>query len=549
MAIDRRSFLRTPHEVVDLGVRNGFVESAEPAPRPETQPPAPGSLGISAGLEAHATPLAEADVKHALRRCAFGAKPELLEAWTGSTATELANALVDESVAMPLPDETWWANEAIPGRGSTQEERRAYRDANNQWLLEYRMDWMQRMMRDGLRERLALVWHNHFVTGVSSYRYAVFSFRYVQTLRTYALGNFKEFVRYMGLDPSMLLYLNGIQNRVGTPNENYARELLELFTMGPVGPDGTPNYTENDIRELARALTGFQVSATTLGPVFTRNRFDDGFKEIFGRFENFNYASAIDLIFAERAEAIAHFVCRHLYASLVYSGVDDAVVSSLATQLLDANWELEPVIRTLLASAHFFDPQAQGAQIKSPVEHALGMPVEMDIAPTMQTLNVLYRTARANGQNLLDPPNVAGWPGHHIWMNTTTLPYRWFVSEVFLSGRGGTAVALTPLAQRIHDELDPEAAFRLPLALVEHLIAAPVDLLDIPEISDEFGGDLVNFPIPEWVNAAPPHVRNLAKMFLGGQPWYEWGLHVQGAEERMTSFVRQISQYPEYQLV
>ena len=518
------------------------------APRQRAAASLGTALGISAGLEAHTGGLAVAEVKHALRRSGFGAEPEQVASWSGRTAAELSQALVDAALAEPLPSAPSWSNEAVPSRGSTQEERRAYRDANNEWLLEYRMDWMGRMLTGSLRERMALIWHNHFVTGVSGYLYAVFSYRYVQMLREHALGNLRDFVHAVGKDPAMLIYLNGIQNRRGAPNENYARELLELFTMGPVGPDGLPNYSEDDIRELARALTGWQVSARTLGPVFSEGLWDDGDKTIFGRTGAFGYDDAVALLFEERGEAIAHFVCRHLYESLVYAEADEQVVADLAALLVAEDFELAPVVRTLISSAHFFDPAAQGAQIKSPLEHAVGMAVEIGVTPTPQTVNVLYRTARANGQNLLDPPNVAGWPGHHDWINTTTLPYRWFVSEVFLGGRGGTDISFVPLAERITDTADPENAFRLPLALVEHLIPAPVDLLDIPPISDEFGGDLVTFPVPSWVNDAPAHVRDLAKMFLAGLPWYEWSPYVPGAEERMSAFVRQITQYPEFQL-
>ncbi len=555
MGMHRRSFLglgvaagetNAPPMTDELGFVLGSTPVA-PEPRPKSRKRG-APLGIAAGLEAHATVLAEAEVKHVLRRCTFGAAPGAMDIWVGRTAQEMADSLVDFALASPLPDPPSWANEPIPGRGSTQDERRAYRDLSNEWLLEFRLDWMARMRTEGLRERMALVWHNHFVTGVSTYRYAVFAFRYVQMLRTYALGNLKDFVYAVGKDPAMLIYLNGIQNEAGAPNENYARELLELFTMGQTAPDGSANYTEDDIRELARALTGWLVSGTTLEAVFIQSRHDAGEKTIFGQTGSFGYDSVIDLLFEQRGEAIAHFVCRHLYESLVYAEADETLVSEMAALLMASDFELAPVIRALMASAHFHDPEGHGAQIKAPVEHAIALTVETAVQPTPQTLSVLQRTARLNGQSLLDPPNVAGWPGHHDWINTTTLPFRWFVADALMSGQGGTDVDLVPLAELLHDASDTEAAFRLPVRIVEHLIPAPVELLDIPEITDDFGGDLVNFPVPAWVNDAPPHVRNLAKMFLGGQPWYEWSPYVPGANERLTSFVRQVSQYPEHQL-
>lgn len=544
MGIDRRGFLSLPR----IGAE-GMVELPGAPPRTEPRKRWTGNpLKIAAGLEAYSAPLGEVEAKHALRRWTFGAAPGALDFWVGRSAQEFADTLVNTALATPLPDPPDWANEPIPGRGSTAEERQAYRNMSNQWLAEYRVDWLARMRTGGLRERLALAWHNHFVTGTTVYRYAVFAVRYVQMLRQYALGNLKSFVHAVGLDPSMLIYLNGIQNQASAPNENYARELLELFTMGQTAPDGSPNYTENDIQEIARALTGWQVSASTLEAQFFQGRFDAGDKTIFGETGAYDYDGVIDLLFEKRGDAIAHFVCRHLYASLVYADPDEAVVAEMAALLVASNYELAPVVKALMASAHFHDPEARGVQIKSPIEHAVGLTIETAVDPTGQTLTLLHRTARTNGQALLDPPNVAGWPGHHDWINTTTLPYRWFVSDALLSGRGGTDIDLVPLAEMLHDTSDTEAAFRLPLKIVEHLIPAPTELLDIPAISDEFGGDLVNFPVPDWVNDAPAYVRDLAKMFLGGQPWYEWSPYVPGANERLISFVRQISQYPEHQL-
>jgi Protein of unknown function (DUF1800) len=528
MPLDRRSFL-------------GFGTKSEVIPDS-------AGLSIAAGLESHGAPLQLLDVKHALRRTAFGIRPGADVLWQDRSAEGFANGAVDAALGLPMPTPPVWANEAAPNSTWTQDQRRAYIDASNEWLAEFRLDWLSRMQTDGLRETLTLAWHNHFVTGVSSYRYAVYAYRYVSLLREHALGNLKDFVHAIGLDPAMLIYLNGIQNRVGAPNENYARELMELFTMGPVAPDGSANYTEDDIRELARALTGWQVSPTHLTAVFNPGRHDVGRKTIFGRTGFFGYFDAINLIFEERGPQVAHFVCAHLYRTFVYPVVDEAVVTEMASLLVASDFELAPVLKALLSSAHFFDPATHGAQIKSPVELVLGMAIETGIQPTTQTLLVLNRTIRQIGQVILDPPNVAGWPGHHDWINTNTLPSRWLLADTFFSGRGGTDIEMTGLCEHIHDALDTQAAFRLPLALVEHLVPTEAALLDIPVITDDFGGDLINFPVPDWLESAPPHVGNLAKLFLGGLPWYEWSLYVPGANERVVSFVRQIAQYPEFQL-
>jgi len=522
--------------------RRAFLLPARSS-RPPLKP-----LAISAGLETHSAPLEQADVSHALRRCVFGSSPLASPFWIGRSATEFADSMVDAAMSQPLPSPPSWANESPPGRGSTAQERNAYRMQSNEWLSAYRVEWLRSMISDGLRERMTLLWHNHFVTGASKYRHAIYAYRYVNTLRTHALGNFRDFVRAMGLDPAMMIYLDGVQNRVGAANENYARELMELFTMGAVGPGGGENYTESDVQNVARALTGWTVDSAQIESVFNPQRFDSGEKTIFGQTGAFGYHDVVDLLFEHRGEAIAHFVCEHLYRSLVYAEPSPIITAGLAAQFIAGDFEIAPVVRTLLSSAHFFDPEVRGSQIKSPIEHSLGLMVETMTDPSDAALNIVYRTARENGQQLLNPPNVAGWPGHHDWMDTSRMPYRWFMSDTILRGRGASPPDLVSLAENIHDAGDPEAAFRLPLALVEHLVPAPASLLDIPNITEDFGGDLITFPIPDWVVNAPPHQRNMAKIFLGGAPWYEWSLYVPGATTRLNSFLLQISQYPEFQL-
>ncbi len=518
------------------------------APSPSTASPALTPLSISAGLEPQTAPLDQLSAAHLLRRTSFGAAPEQVEGYLGQIAADVAADLVQAAAETPMPDPPEWINETAPGRDATQEQRRAYQQANRERLREWVADWYQRMVEYGLREKMTLFWHNHFVTQVETYRGAPLAYRYLTALRTHALGNFKDFVRAIGLDPAMLIYLNGIQNRVGAPNENYGRELLELFTMRQFDGQGNENYTQQDIEEIARALTGWRINESDYTVSLIPNRFDDGEKTFFGRTGQWGYDDVIDIIFEERAAQIAEFIARKLYGEFIYAAPDETLVAELAQIFLDNDFEITPVVNALLGSAHFFDQQVIGAHIKSPVEMLVALILELDIVPGPETFNFLNRVSEPLQQALLSPPNVAGWEGHHTWLNTTTYVSRGNLITEVLQRQGTDRLNLVALAEKLHDPEDPNAAFTLPVALAEHLLAVPLDLLDLHVSQEPFAGDLITNPIPTEIENGPTYARNLAKLFLADTPWYEWNLQTGGASRVISSYIQLLNFLPEFQL-
>lgn len=497
-------------------------------------------------LKPHTAPLTIEDARHALRRCGFGAVPSVAASWVGRTAAEFADALLEEALSLPLPDPPRWADTPVP-EGESGNSGFLFLQDNADWLLQYRTSWIGQMAKGGLAERMTLVWHNHFVTGSEKYIYAVFAHRYLTMLRSHGLGNFKDFVHAVGIDPSMLIYLDGRDSVAGAANENYARELLELFTVGPTGPDGSPNYNERDIREMSRALTGWVVDMSSLEARFDPDRFDTGEKEFLGRKGAFAYDDVIDIIFEERGHQVAYFVCRHLYDSFVSAQPNEDVILAMAGQMVDSGFEIAPVLRRLIGSSHFFDPSVRGVKIKSPVEYGISLFVDLGITDIRNTL-LLYRKASELGQELFNPPDVNGWPGHFTWINTTTLPYRSLLSEIYFSGRGGGVPDLTQMAATLQESEDPAAVFKLPTAIAESLLPLAPEMLDLPSPDADFGGNLKGRPVPDWVYDEPDHVRSLAKIFLSGAPWYEWSLDRPEANSRLVAFVNFIASYPEFHL-
>jgi len=548
LMMDRRAFLK--------GTRRAASPPAFPEPKP---------LAINAGLEPHTAALTRASAVHLLRRTWFSAPAGHRAVYIGQRANEAAASLVERAQQAPLPEPPFWVDRAEPPRDASDNIKAIYRRDSDKWLEEWQDAWVHEMLAadllapyrgttsgDNLREKMALFWHNHFVTEVRDYKLAVYAYRYVTLLRTHALGNFKDFVYAMGTDPAMLTYLNGAQSVVGNPNENYPRELLELFTMGEFDQQGNPNYTQQDVEEVARALTGWTINRENIEAEFVAERHDAGQKTIFGRTGPFDYDGLIDLLFEERGPQIATFICRKLYKAFVYAAPDDAIVAELADLFIDNDFEIAPVVETLLCSSHFFDTQVAGAQIKDPLTFLISFVRDLnatEAVPDADTTARMRDAAARLGQDLLNPPNVGGWPGHRTWLTTNNLPLRWLsVDRVMRYMRVYDQLDMFQLAESVHDSDDRMAVFNLPVALAQHFLGIQVEELDILIPADDFGGDLQQNPMPESIVNGPPHVLNLTKVFLAGTPWYEWSPYNDGAPALIFNYILALNQAPDFQL-
>ncbi len=509
---------------------------------------APPALQTAYGLEPKVEPLTRAQAIHLLRRAAFGAANEQVTELVGMPADQAASRIVREALAAPVIEPPAWAG-YFPPWGGTDEERRKYANLQGPWFAAMVASWIEAMVRGGLREKLALFWHDHFATERETYFFAIMAYQYVELIQASALGNFKDFVIRIGVCPAMLVYLDGRLSTRQEPNENYARELLELYTMGQLDAGGASNYTQQDIVELSRALAGWQVDYQRFEARYSHSRGDASEKELFGQRGRYDYRGVHDLIFEARARQIADFMARKLYREFVYETPTDEIAASLADIFLDSGFEIAPVVQAILASRHFYAEEVIGSKIKSPAALVVGLMKELGHIDVERT--GLYRVAdslRILGQRLLNPPNVAGWPGYRTWISTSSLPQRW--KELDFLVRGGVAnrpLNLVPLARELLDAEDPLVAFNAPVALAEHFIAAPLSELSL-DAPEQFAGDLDSFPIPEEIANGPAHVRDLAKIFLGSAPWYSWNLYRQGIAFAMTRYLLYLTQLPEYQL-
>ena len=533
-----------PFEVLPgVFVQDGLTDFRYRAARPEADAlarraggsPLPTSASLAAYSPSTDAPWDARRARHLLRRTGVAAPPEAVEAVLAMSPGEAVATLLDRVVALGVDPKPSWHFTPPPHWSAPRAERDAFQDLQWPQMQEVRL----RIVRDlcgidrpfdpldeaarSFRHRLTVLWHNHFVTHRESYNLSAFLSRYWRTLQRHALGDLREFVHAIGLDPAMLIYLNGADNRAEAPNENYARELLELFTMGITGPDGAANYTQQDVTEISRALTGYGLdyygqTDTPLEARFVPEWHDATDKTILGQTGAWGYDDVVRIVFEERAPQIAHRIAAMIYRALVYDVPHLGVVADLADVLLANDFALRPAIQTLLQSEHFFDSASLGARVRSPLEHNCAAYREVGARPKPDDgddrVDAVWWTMTLQGQNLFEPPTVAGWPGGRAWLDTSRLSSRW----LFDSWMIWWDVAYRDLAAAMPDPWSP------------HALAA--------DLSDALLGQ----PLTEADRAG------LTEILLDGIPDYEWNPLADGAERRVRGLVAHLLRLPEFQL-
>ena len=425
-----------------------------------------GKYRTLAGLQQFAAAWDESTLRHLLRRTLFGFKQEDINVWKGKTMAEVVQLLLSPSPA-PLPpvnnyNDASFSDPTVPA-GQTWVNAPYDGNANGRRNSSLKSWWIGNLIQQtsSVHEKMTLFWHNHFATEAVDVNDARYMYRYYSLLRKYALGNFKELVLEITKDPAMLRYLNGYQNNKNAPDENYARELQELFTLGK-GP--LVFYTEADVRAAARVLTGYTVNATTISSAFDPNRHDTGNKQFSTYYQNkvilgktgANGAKEteelIDMLFLQQETAL--YLSRKLYRFFVYYEIDAAteanVILPMANLFRANNYEVKPVLELLFSSTHFYDPVNVAGMIKSPLDYCVGLckefkmqfPDSTDFANQYLMFDYIRTQSSNMQQNLADPPSVAGWPAyyqsplfHELWINSDTLPRRnQFMNVLLTSG-------------------------------------------------------------------------------------------------------------------
>ena len=416
-------------------------------------------------------------VKHLFNRCNGGASyKEIMTAVNSSPAT-VVHQLVDEAVNITLEVPAY--AEILKPRESPNSEF-AYKD--------YMMwDWIGGMMTEGFRHKMTLFWHSHFATQAIVYSSKIRRvWNYYRTLSEGALGDFRWLCKNIGRTDAMLIFLNGNVNLSSDPNENYARELFELFSLGQGN-----GYTEHDIIEAARALTGYKISDDdNPTPYLDINDFDNSKKTIFGQTGNFNFEQTHDLIFTERADLCAKHICRKLYQHFIYHHPDENFVAAMANSFKQ-DWNIANLMKKVLTSEHFYHVDSMGTQIKDPATSFLSvvrytnirsynynLPIEQEAESDLKVdanfYDLIWNYVQSTGQRILNPPNVAGWHGHRKWINQNLYVVRkqklaLIVNQITKTGLLKIRDMLVEMSNSTNDPM------LITQACIEHFIQVPLE--------------------------------------------------------------------------
>jgi len=376
-------------------------------------------LILAAGL-AHgaAGPMGYADARHLLARTGFGPTDAEVRAFAGLSREEAVATMLRDTRTAAITPVPAFALETGPigaprGDNVTDEIRRAFLQQQARYGIELRGWWVQEMLvtPSPLTERMTLFWHNHFVSSQQKVRAARYMYGQNALLRTHALGNFGAILHAVSKDPAMLIYLDTAQSRKGQPNENFAREVMELFTLG----EG--RYTEQDIKEAARAFTGWSIDRDTAQYVFRSGAHDFGVKTVLGKTGRFDGDQVLDILLAQPGTSL--FVTTKLWREFVSPEPDAAEVQRVAQIFRGQDHDIKAVMRALLLSTAFWAAENRGTLVKSPVELVVGTLRQFELSPVAATPFAI--AVAGMGQNLMSPPNVKGWPGGEVWINSSTL--------------------------------------------------------------------------------------------------------------------------------
>jgi uncharacterized protein (DUF1800 family) len=286
--------------------------------------------------------------------------------------------------------------------------------------------WVQRMVNapSPLAEKMTLFWHGHFATSGQKVRSAYKLWQQNETLRRNALGNFRTLVKAISRDPAMMIWLDLVQSKKESPNENFAREVMELFTLG----EG--HYTESDVKEAARAFTGYRINQADQSFRFAERQFDPAVKTFMGKTGPWDGDQIIDIIVSQLSSA--NFISAKLWRFFVYDDPEPKLVEALAAEYRNVHGELRPFMKALFLSEEFYSSQARNSQIKSPVQFLVQAMRTLPIP--LPDSNVLEFAFRQMGQVPFFPPNVKGWDGGKSWINTATLTFRYKLARQLVEG-------------------------------------------------------------------------------------------------------------------
>ncbi|HRP39116.1 MAG: DUF1800 domain-containing protein [Chitinophagales bacterium] len=444
------------------------------------------------------------EIAHLLRRTMYGAAYSDITYFANKTLAQTVDELLTTGTA-PSPPLNYYGTDSGAALGQTWVNASLDVNANinrGLSLLAWEAGNMVNQSKS-LEEKMVIFWLNHFGTNIQEYADARYGYKHISTIRQHCLGNFKDLVRAITIDPAMLHFLNGYKNTKAKPDENYGRELMELFT---VGKDGGQKYSEDDVKEAARVLTGYRIVTSNATYVFDSSKHDTGTKTFSAFYSNTTISGKsgaageqeldelLNMIFA--TQEVALFICRRLYRYFVYYEIDSAVetnvIAPMAAAFRSSGYDIKEPLRLLFNSEHFFDSYNVGAIIKPPLDLIVGVTRETKVLyPDNTDLEAQYfmwlQIALVSGQGLqqliFGPPNVAGWAAYHqepnyheLWISTVTLPLRNQITDllIYIGLKKNGKKAVIDTADWLSQYPDADNVDLVIQQLNEHLLTHPL---------------------------------------------------------------------------
>jgi len=378
-------------------------------------------------------PMTFQDARHLLVRTGFGGTPadiRELARLDREAAVDRLLAGVSPAARTSPPSQVLNAlppAEGMKAKGLSVEQKKELRQERREESFELKGWWYQELLStpSPLTERMTLFWHNHFTSSFHKVKWPALLYHQNVLLRHHGLGSFRDLLFQIAKDPAMVLYLDTQTNHRDHPNENFARELFELFTLG----EG--HYTETDIKEAARAFTGWHVAMHHGGGfAFNRRQHDEGVKHVLGKAGAFGGDEILAIALDQ--PACARYITAKLWREFISDEPESREVERLAALFRNSGYQIQPLLRGLLTLPHFWATETRGALVKSPVELLVGTVRLLNLP--IQDTTMLAKYGKRLGQDLFDPPNVKGWPGGTRWITSATLLNRWQLLQRGLRG-------------------------------------------------------------------------------------------------------------------
>ncbi|MBT3786654.1 DUF1800 domain-containing protein [bacterium] len=370
---------------------------------------------------AYAQELSHGDLRHFILRTGFGISRSERNDLQSLSRSQAVDHLVNSARKTSFTSFPEWIREGAeierPPKNMAREDRKEFQKARRKRGLELKAWWFREMVQTDtpFTERMTLFWHNHFTSSLQKVKFPLLIALQNQLLRKHAVGNFRDLLSAISRDPAMTIYLDGQSNLKANPNENFARELLELFTLG----EG--NYSEDDIKEAARAFTGHRVNRKSAEYVVNYRQHDHGMKDFLGQRGRFMGEDIVSILLENPQTAT--LITRKLWKEFISTPIPASRLRELSTGFRLSNYSIPDLLSWILKAPEFWSPGNRGTSIKSPVELIVG---------TIRSLGIraidyiqLTRLSKRLGQDILDPPSVKGWDGGKNWINSHTLLLRY----------------------------------------------------------------------------------------------------------------------------